>query len=191
MLIRAGYNLAFECPSATPMLLLINVVPDREPDLRSPVAVQFHSTSGQAVPWRMYRDGFNNVVTRIVAPPGRLTISADFLVQDSGLHDPVVPDAVAMVAFYRVHRAERLEQVRQALANVVAVLAEAGATPAHIVRMTWYLTDKREYLARGREIGRAYRDLIGDYTVAMSAVQVAALMEDRAQVEIEVSAVVA
>lgn len=94
MLIRAGYNLAFECPSATPMLLLINVVPDREPDLRSPVAVQFHSTSGQAVPWRMYRDGFNNVVTRIVAPPGRLTISADFLVQDSGLHDPVVPDAV-------------------------------------------------------------------------------------------------
>jgi enamine deaminase RidA (YjgF/YER057c/UK114 family) len=81
-------------------------------------------------------------------------------------------------------------QVRQALANVVAVLAEAGATPAHIVRMTWYLTDKREYLARAREIGRAYRELIGDYTVAMSAVQVSALMEDRAKVEIEVSAVI-
>jgi enamine deaminase RidA (YjgF/YER057c/UK114 family) len=81
-------------------------------------------------------------------------------------------------------------QTRQALANVVAVLGEAGARPGHIVRMTWYLTDKREYLARGREIGRAYRELIGDYTVAMSAVQVAALMEDRARVEIEVTAVV-
>jgi enamine deaminase RidA (YjgF/YER057c/UK114 family) len=82
-----------------------------------------------------------------------------------------------------------VEQVRQALANVVAVLAEAGARPEHIVRMTWYVTDKREYLARGREVGRAYRELIGDYGVAMSAVQVAALMEDRAKVEIEVTAV--
>jgi enamine deaminase RidA (YjgF/YER057c/UK114 family) len=82
-----------------------------------------------------------------------------------------------------------VEQVRQALANIVAVLAEAGAKPEHIVRMTWYVTDKRDYLARGREIGRAYRELIGDYTVAMSAVQVAALIEDRAKVEIEVTAV--
>ena len=82
-----------------------------------------------------------------------------------------------------------VEQTRQALANVVAVLAEAGAQPQHIVRMTWYVTDKREYLARGREIGRLYRELIGDYGVAMSAVQVAALMEDRAKVEIEVTAV--
>ena len=81
-------------------------------------------------------------------------------------------------------------QVRQALANVVAVLAEARARPEHIVRMTWYLTDKREYLARGREIGRAYREVVGHYGVAMSAVQVAALMEDRAKVEIEVTAVV-
>ncbi len=81
-------------------------------------------------------------------------------------------------------------QVRQALANVVAVLAEAGAKPGHIVRMTWYVTDKREYLERGREVGRAYRELIGHYGVAMSAVQVVALMEDRAKVEIEVTAVV-
>ena len=81
-------------------------------------------------------------------------------------------------------------QVRQALANIVTVLAEAGAKPAHIVRMTWYLTDKREYLMRAREIGSAYRELIGSYTVAMSAVQVAALIEDRALVEIEVTAVV-
>jgi enamine deaminase RidA (YjgF/YER057c/UK114 family) len=56
--------------------------------------------------------------------------------------------------------------------------------------MTWYVTDKHEYLARGREVGRAYRELIGHYGVAMSAVQVAALMEDRAKVEIEVTAVV-
>jgi enamine deaminase RidA (YjgF/YER057c/UK114 family) len=81
-------------------------------------------------------------------------------------------------------------QTRQALANTVAVLAEAGAKPQHIVRMTWYVTDKHEYLARGREVGRAYRELIGHYGVAMSAVQVAALMEDRAKVEIEVTAVI-
>jgi enamine deaminase RidA (YjgF/YER057c/UK114 family) len=81
-------------------------------------------------------------------------------------------------------------QVRQALANVVAVLAEAGARPEHITRMTWYLTDKRAYLLRVREIGRAYRELIGHYGVAMTAVQVAALIEDRAKVEIEVTAVI-
>jgi len=80
-------------------------------------------------------------------------------------------------------------QVRQALQNVVAVLAEAGASPRHIVRMTWYITDKRAYLAAQREIGAAYRELIGDFDVAMTAVQVAALIEDRALVEIEVTAV--
>jgi len=81
-------------------------------------------------------------------------------------------------------------QARQALANVVAVLAAGGAKPEHIVRMTWYVTDKREYLAAGAEIGQAYRELIGSYSVAMTAVQVTALMEDRAKVEIEVTAVV-
>ena len=81
-------------------------------------------------------------------------------------------------------------QTRQALANVVAVLAEAGARPEHIVRMTWYVTDKREYLSRGREIGQVFRELIGVYHAAMSAVEVSALMEDRAKVEIEVTAVV-
>lgn len=88
------------------------------------------------------------------------------------------------------HSDDLVEQVRQALANVVAVLAAAGARPAHIVRMTWYVVDKRDYLARAREIGRLYRELIGDYDVAMSAVQVAALIEDRAKVEIEVTAVI-
>jgi enamine deaminase RidA (YjgF/YER057c/UK114 family) len=83
-----------------------------------------------------------------------------------------------------------VDQVRQALANVVAVLAEAGARPQHIVRMTWYVTNKREYLSRGREVGAVFRELIGVYHAAMSAVEVSALMEDRAKVEIEVTAVV-
>ena len=83
-----------------------------------------------------------------------------------------------------------VDQVRQALLNVRKVLAEAGAGPEHICRMTWYLVDKREYLARSREIGAVYREVIGSYSVAMSALQVAALMEDRAKIEIEVTAVV-
>lgn len=81
-------------------------------------------------------------------------------------------------------------QVRQALLNVRAVLAEAGAGPEHITRMTWYLIDKREYLARSREIGAVFREVVGVYHAAMSAVQVSALIEDRAQVEIEATAVV-
>lgn len=84
-----------------------------------------------------------------------------------------------------------IAQVRQALLNIRAVLAAGGAEPGHIVRMTWYLIDKREYIARGREVGQAYREVLGrDYGIAMSAVQVSALMEDRAKVEIEVTAVV-
>jgi enamine deaminase RidA (YjgF/YER057c/UK114 family) len=81
-------------------------------------------------------------------------------------------------------------QARQALANIVAVLAEAGARPEHIVRMTWYVLDKREYLAAGAGLGAAYREVIGRHYPAMSAVQVAGLMEERARVEIEVTAMV-
>ena len=81
-------------------------------------------------------------------------------------------------------------QTAQALRNVVAVLAEAGALPSHIVRMTWYITDKPEYLRRGAELGAAYRAVIGRHFPAMSAVEVSALIEDRAKVEIEVTAVV-
>jgi enamine deaminase RidA (YjgF/YER057c/UK114 family) len=83
-----------------------------------------------------------------------------------------------------------VDQTRQALMNVRAVLAEAGATPDHIVRMTWYLVDRAEYLARAKEIGAAFRDTIGSYAIAMTAVQVAALIEARAKVEIEVTAVI-
>ena len=82
------------------------------------------------------------------------------------------------------------DQARLALQNIVAVLREAGAQPEHIVRMTWYVTDKREYLAAGKEVGRAYREVIGSYNAAMTAVEVKALMEDRAKVEIEATAVI-
>jgi len=81
-------------------------------------------------------------------------------------------------------------QVRQALLNIVAVLAEAKARPEHIVRMTWYVVDKNEYVAAYKDIGRHYRDIIGAHYPAMTAVQVAALVEDRAKVEIEVTALV-
>jgi enamine deaminase RidA (YjgF/YER057c/UK114 family) len=81
-------------------------------------------------------------------------------------------------------------QARQALANVVAVLAEAGAGPAHITRLTWYITDKQAYRAAQRELGRAYREVIGAHYPAMTLVQVSALLEDRALVEIEATAVV-
>ncbi len=82
------------------------------------------------------------------------------------------------------------EQTRQVLQNVVAVLAEAGAGPEHVVRMTWYITDKLEYHAKLKAIGDAYREMMGKHYPAMAMVQVAALMEDRAKVEIEATAVI-
>lgn len=88
------------------------------------------------------------------------------------------------------HTSDFAGQVRQALENVVAVLAEAGAKPEHIVRMTWYVVDKHEYIAAYKEIGRAYREIIGAHYPAMTAVQVVALVEDAAKVEIEVTAVI-
>lgn len=81
-------------------------------------------------------------------------------------------------------------QVRQTLRNIVAVLAEGGARPEHIVRMTWYVIDKREYIGARKEIGTAYREIIGRHYPAMTAVQVVGLIEDEARVEIEVTAVV-
>jgi enamine deaminase RidA (YjgF/YER057c/UK114 family) len=81
-------------------------------------------------------------------------------------------------------------QAEQALQNIVAVLAEAGGKPEHVVRLTWYVVDKREYLAAGRELGAAYRRVFGKHFPAMSAVQVVALIEDRARVEIEATAVI-
>ena len=81
-------------------------------------------------------------------------------------------------------------QARQALKNVVAVLAQGGAKPEHITRMTWYVTSKREYLAAASALGAAYREVIGRHFPAMTAIEVSALIEDGAKVEIEVTAVV-
>jgi enamine deaminase RidA (YjgF/YER057c/UK114 family) len=87
-----------------------------------------------------------------------------------------------------------VSQVRQALANVLDVLAEANAGPEHIVRMTWYLLSRDEYVARAAEIGAAYRELMttsgATHYPAMTAIQVSALIEPRAKVEIEVTAIV-
>ncbi|MBC5783778.1 RidA family protein [Ramlibacter sp. USB13] len=89
----------------------------------------------------------------------------------------------------RFHSDDFGAQARQALQNVADVLKAAGGTGENIVRMTWYVTDKREYLAAGREVGQAFREIIGSYTIAMTAVEVKALIEDRAKVEIECTAV--
>lgn len=88
------------------------------------------------------------------------------------------------------HTDDLAGQVRQALTNVVDVLREAGARPEHITRMTWYVTNKREYVAAYPEIGIAFREIIGSFNAAMTAVQVTELIEDRAKVEIEVTAVI-
>jgi enamine deaminase RidA (YjgF/YER057c/UK114 family) len=83
-----------------------------------------------------------------------------------------------------------VEQVRQTLKNVVAVLAAGGAEPHHITTMTWYFTDKQEYLGNLRGIGQAYRETIGRHYPAMAAMQVVALVEDRAKIEIQATAVI-
>jgi len=85
---------------------------------------------------------------------------------------------------------EFVGQARQALKNIVEILAEAKAKPEHITRMTWYVVDKKEYLAASKELGAVYREIIGHHYPAMTAVQVTALIEDQAKVEIEVTAVI-
>jgi enamine deaminase RidA (YjgF/YER057c/UK114 family) len=88
------------------------------------------------------------------------------------------------------HSDDFAAQARQALENIAAVLREAGAKPEHIVRMTWYVTDKAEYIAAARAVGAAFRETIGAFNAAMTAVEVKALLEDRAKVEIEATAVI-
>ncbi|CAN7387242.1 RidA family protein [Rhizobium rhizogenes] len=83
-----------------------------------------------------------------------------------------------------------VEQVRQTLKNVVAILAEGGAKPQHITSMTWYFTDKAEYLGNLKGIGQVYREIIGRHFPAMAALQVVALVEDRAKIEIQATAVI-
>ena len=81
-------------------------------------------------------------------------------------------------------------QTRQALANIVTLVGEAGGGPQHITRLTWYVTDKKEYVSRLADIGAAYRDVMGRHFPTMTLVQVVALVEDLAKVEIEATAVV-
>ena len=90
MHIRAGYTIGFECASPTPMILMLSLRPERLGDLVTPQVMHL----APEVPTRSYTDGFGNVCTRLVAPPGRLTLSADFVVRDSGQPDPVVGDAI-------------------------------------------------------------------------------------------------
>jgi enamine deaminase RidA (YjgF/YER057c/UK114 family) len=81
-------------------------------------------------------------------------------------------------------------QAAQVLRNIVSVLNEAGASPEHLVRLTWYVTDKQAYLASLKDLGRSYREIIGKHFPAMALVQVVSLVEDRAKVEIEATAVI-
>jgi len=81
-------------------------------------------------------------------------------------------------------------QVRQALLNIVEILAQANAKPEHIARMTWYVLDKNEYMASAKEMGAAYREIVGRHYPAMTVVEVSGLVEANARVEIEVTAVV-
>lgn len=85
---------------------------------------------------------------------------------------------------------DMLGQFRQTLENIVAVLSEAGAKPCHLVRLTWYLTDKEEYLANQKKFGAVYREVIGRHFPAMAVVQVASLMEADAKIEIEATAII-
>ena len=82
------------------------------------------------------------------------------------------------------------DQARQTFSNIRAILGEGGAEPHHIVRLTWYVTDVEEYLAAGKDLGRAYRETIGSHYPAMAVVQVVRLVETKAKVEIEATAVV-
>jgi enamine deaminase RidA (YjgF/YER057c/UK114 family) len=81
-------------------------------------------------------------------------------------------------------------QFRQALANILEVLAQAGGEPHHLVRLTWYVLDKQEYVGALREVGKAYRDLMGRHFPTMAVVQVGGLMEPEARLEIEATAVI-
>lgn len=90
----------------------------------------------------------------------------------------------------RFESGDFIAQARQALANIVTLVAEAGGRAEHITRLTWFILDKQEYLSRQRELGEVYRSVIGKHFPAMTLVQVGALVEDEAKLEIEATAVV-
>lgn len=90
MRIRAGYRITYDCPAPTPMLLMVNIRPERAVDLETPDTVH----TDPFVPVRQYLDSFGNICSRVMAPAGRMTIRSDFVIRDDGLADPVVPDAI-------------------------------------------------------------------------------------------------
>lgn len=90
----------------------------------------------------------------------------------------------------RFQTTDFVAQVRQALRNILTILAEADGKPEHITRLTWYIVDKREYLAWSKDLGPIYQEFMGDHYPAMTVVEVAGLLEDQARVEIEATAVI-
>ncbi|MGG7566776.1 RidA family protein [Rhodovulum sp. DZ06] len=90
----------------------------------------------------------------------------------------------------KFERTDLVGQFEQVLENIVAVLECGGARPEHLVRLTWYITDRDEYLANTRELGAVYRRILGRHFPAMAVVQVVALMEEAAKIEIEATAVI-
>ena len=90
MRIRAGYRIGYQCPAPTPMVLMLNVRPERAADLETADVIGCEPS----VPYRQYYDGFGNLCTRLTAPAGRFTLSSDFVIRDSGLPDPAAPDAI-------------------------------------------------------------------------------------------------
>jgi enamine deaminase RidA (YjgF/YER057c/UK114 family) len=127
---------------------------------------------------------------RILQPPGwpRPRGYANGVVAEGRL--VFVAGQIGWDATGRVVSDNLVDQLRQTLENTLAVLREAGAGPEHVARMTWYVTNRREYLARTRELGEVYRALMGRHYPAMAVVEVKALLEDRAKLEIETTAVV-
>ena len=118
----------------------------------------------------------------------------------SGYSNGIVVDAGRLVFISgvigwdsdNVFQSENLvDQLRQVLLSTRSIMAQGGAGPEHMVRMTWYITDKRDYLSRLTEIGATYRDVMGKNYPAMTCVQVAALIEDNAKIEIETTCVLA
>jgi enamine deaminase RidA (YjgF/YER057c/UK114 family) len=129
---------------------------------------------------------------RVLQPPGwpRPRGYANGIAADAGGALVFIAGQIGWDESGAFPEADLTGQVRRTLANVLAVLAEAGGRPEHIARLTWYVTDRAEYLASAREIGAVYRELMGGHYPAMAVVAVSALVEAQAKVEIEATAVV-
>ena len=148
----------------TPKGPTLSVVPHPTTDT-SPPGPQVLQPSGWPMP-KGYANG--------MAADGRLVVTGGVIGWDTQGH--LEPDFVA--------------QVRQTLSNIAEILAEGGARPEHLVRLTWYVVDIEEYLASLKELGRVYREIFGAHYPAMALVQVVRLVEKEARVEIEATAVV-